>query len=192
MLSATDRGYGVEHRRFRDEQLAWRVVCECCDHRPSSEIHHLKPLRGDRYDQDKLDPNNVLCVCKPCHVFISQQLEPNMPHGVWTKLVVFGRPGAGKSTWALAHAMHLIIPVDIWDWDVKRPECDSDDHCTWMRQRWAVEASGSTYPAIMICNRCSDAYQLAQMMVARLVYIPCDEDTRQERLRCRLSAPPSH
>ena len=201
-LSSTQRGYGVEHRRFRADQLAWRVVCECCDRRPTNEIHHLVPLRGDRYHEDKLDPYSVLCTCKRCHVMITSVLEPGLPPPVVGRMVVFGRSGAGKSTWSIAQA----IPDDIWDWDVKRKEFGLSDSAAGrykrrsssmssdvsdaeflvkQRQKWALESTRSKRPRIMIVNRCSDAYQMAEIMASRLVYIPCDEDTRQERLKER-------
>lgn len=67
--SASARGYDRRWERFRAWVLATWPLCRDCEAAgrvtASNEVHHIAKLR-ERPDL-RLDPDNVLALCKPCH-----------------------------------------------------------------------------------------------------------------------------
>lgn len=67
--SAASRGYDHRWRQFRDLMLSQRPLCQDCEQdgraTAANEVHHIQKLRH-RPDL-RLDPNNVRCLCTPCH-----------------------------------------------------------------------------------------------------------------------------
>ncbi len=71
--SPSKRGYDGTWSEFRKMILAERPLCE--EHKkigeiiPSLEIHHVKPITT--HPELRLDPDNVVALCKPCHSAIT-------------------------------------------------------------------------------------------------------------------------
>ena len=67
--SAASRGYDRLWQKFRAQILAERPLCQDClaagRVTPSREVHHVVKLRARR--DLRLDPENVLALCTPCH-----------------------------------------------------------------------------------------------------------------------------
>ena len=67
--SASARGYDRAWERFRVWVLSVWPLCFDCQAAgrltASNEVHHIAKLR-DRPDL-RLDPGNVMALCKPCH-----------------------------------------------------------------------------------------------------------------------------
>ena len=67
--TASQRGYDKDWRRFRRQMLAERPLCQDCEATgqttAAAEVHHILKLR-DNYDL-RLEPTNVMCLCKACH-----------------------------------------------------------------------------------------------------------------------------
>lgn len=62
--TAASRGYGAQHRKWRDFILARDPVCKCCGLLPSVIADHVKPIRdgGARFDEA-----NGQGLCMTCH-----------------------------------------------------------------------------------------------------------------------------
>jgi 5-methylcytosine-specific restriction protein A len=79
--SATQRGYGQEHRRrFRAGVLARDPVCVVCRRAPATEADHWPLSRRELVDQglDADDPARGRGLCKPCH---SRETAAHQPGG---------------------------------------------------------------------------------------------------------------
>lgn len=68
-LSAALRGYDRQWRRLRERVLFQRPLCEDCRARGeltlSAEVHHVVKVADDW--QRRLDPDNLMALCEPCH-----------------------------------------------------------------------------------------------------------------------------
>ena len=45
-------------------------MCQVCETRPSTEVHHKRKWTEDVHG--RLDPRNLLCVCRDCHELIEK------------------------------------------------------------------------------------------------------------------------
>ena len=77
--SAAERGYDATWNRLRKEKLAENPLCEVCEAKglitPATEVHHIKPVRD--YPELRLDMNNLMSTCTPCH----DEIEPQRKWG---------------------------------------------------------------------------------------------------------------
>jgi len=66
--SSTERGYDADWRRFRRRFLSQNPLCrDCGEHgrlTVAAEVHHVEKLADGGA---RLDPNNCMALCKPCH-----------------------------------------------------------------------------------------------------------------------------
>jgi len=61
--SARERGYDYRWEKVRDWYRASHPLCEVCG-RPMDHVDHIVPLRDGG---ERLDPDNLQSLCKPCH-----------------------------------------------------------------------------------------------------------------------------
>lgn len=61
--TATQRGYGAEWRRIRDQVLAEEPVCTICRAAPSTDVDHIRPLRAGGTNAR----SNLRGTCHSCH-----------------------------------------------------------------------------------------------------------------------------
>jgi 5-methylcytosine-specific restriction protein A len=68
-LSTTARGYGADWQRFRRMILRQHPLCVDCEAQGrttrAEELHHLVKIKIDQ--ARRLDRDNVLPLCRPCH-----------------------------------------------------------------------------------------------------------------------------
>ena len=76
--------YGsVAWKHLRDYYHMLHPICYCCALEgrsvPSEEVHHITPYSWFNLEEDRmkalLDPDNLRCLCKSCHLKIHQQLK---------------------------------------------------------------------------------------------------------------------
>lgn len=132
--SARARGYDRDWERVRAYHLSGSPFCVYCKERgelvQAQVVDHIKPFRDDW--SLRLDPANLQSLCKRCHDSTKQREERgsnravgvdgwpvnDMPlsHGIPFRLghakrpvvLVFGRPGSGKTT----YVRHRMAPGD--------------------------------------------------------------------------------
>lgn len=67
--NSTARGYDRKWNKFRESILNERPLCQDCLEAgltsPANEVHHIKKLR--EAPELRLEPSNVMCLCKACH-----------------------------------------------------------------------------------------------------------------------------
>lgn len=79
--TATQRGYGVEHRkRFREGVLAKHPICQVCKRTPSTVADHYPLSKRELIEQgmDSNDPAHGRGLCVPCH---SRETAEHQPGG---------------------------------------------------------------------------------------------------------------
>jgi len=77
----TSEGHGTDHRKASERHRAEHPLCERCvmlygavDAKPSKDMHHIHSIRSAPHL--RMDPNNWLAVCGPCHEAIEgRELE---------------------------------------------------------------------------------------------------------------------
>lgn len=66
--------YGREWKRLRDKYVKYHPYCERClangIQTPVEEVHHILPI----YKGGKNNPENLMSVCKKCHIQIHIEL----------------------------------------------------------------------------------------------------------------------
>lgn len=67
--NSNERGYDAAWRRFRRRFLSEFPLCRDCQQNGvltvATEVHHLVKIRDN--PARRLDPSNVIGLCKPCH-----------------------------------------------------------------------------------------------------------------------------
>jgi 5-methylcytosine-specific restriction protein A len=105
-----ERGYDKHWLKLRKAFLSENPLCVLCredgKRTPAQEVDHVIPFK-DRHDPKRLDWENLQAVCRRCHrVKTSRQKA--------TRVVVYGPPAAGKTTYVERHAADGSI---VWDYD---------------------------------------------------------------------------
>ncbi len=63
--------------KLRKWKLSVNPVCERCNEKPATEIHHIKPVEDaigrERYNL-MYDPHNLKALCHDCHVLTHTEL----------------------------------------------------------------------------------------------------------------------
>jgi len=65
-LSKQERGYGGEWERISRLKRQRHPVCEDCQDRPSTAVHHITPFHGID-DPRRTDITNLIALCGDCH-----------------------------------------------------------------------------------------------------------------------------
>lgn len=69
--SSAQRGYDARWREVRDRYLQSHPVCERCQRRPATIVHHI--VRKAKGGSD--DPMNLQAVCSLCHAQIHAEAK---------------------------------------------------------------------------------------------------------------------
>jgi 5-methylcytosine-specific restriction protein A len=81
--SAHRRGYGRDWRATRALVLAGEPLCRACQKRgyvtAATEVHHL--VRVDEDPARRLDPENLVPLCKRCHVSLTMAEDVRRTRG---------------------------------------------------------------------------------------------------------------
>ena len=59
--TTTERGYGWEHQKACKRKLQRNPICELCNEKLATDVHHL-----DRNPFNRADAN-LQSLCEPCH-----------------------------------------------------------------------------------------------------------------------------
>jgi hypothetical protein len=85
----TAEGHGTDHRRASERYRAGHPLCERCvmlygaiDAKPSKDMHHIHSIRNA--PKLRMDPNNWLAVCGPCHEAIEGRELEGMEIKAWS------------------------------------------------------------------------------------------------------------
>ncbi len=85
----TAEGHGTDHRRASERYRAEHPLCERCvmlygavDAKPSKDMHHIHSIRNASHL--RMDPNNWLAVCGPCHEAIEGRELEGMEVKAWS------------------------------------------------------------------------------------------------------------
>lgn len=79
--SSQVRGYDANWQRLSAAFRREHPLCQRCRERPSELVHHLRPISAGG---SRLDPANLISLCKACHGQVHsnpQSLKPAM--GGW-------------------------------------------------------------------------------------------------------------
>jgi len=112
--SASERGYGIEWRKFRARYLAAHPACSRCKS-AATDVHHIVPLSDGG---QLLDESNVEALCHTCHsretCGESRSWRIRATPRIHVTLVC-GPPGAGKSSYVRQRAMVGDVIIDLDD-----------------------------------------------------------------------------
>lgn len=76
----TKQMYGRAWKRIRDRHIKEHPLCELCEQqgvlRPAEEVHHRLPLA----DGGTHERNNLVSLCRSCHMKIHAELGTRQPH----------------------------------------------------------------------------------------------------------------
>ena len=68
---------GKHRKRMAALSRAMRAsipFCECCRTRPGVEVHHV--IKWADSETSRLDPSNLVVVCRDCHELVERGLIP--------------------------------------------------------------------------------------------------------------------
>lgn len=63
--------YGRTWKKIRNEYIKYHPVCEVCQIKESSEVHHIVPIS----EGGKHDKGNIMAVCRECHDEIHRRMR---------------------------------------------------------------------------------------------------------------------
>lgn len=217
-LGSRQRGYDGDWERVaayvRERDCYLCQECKRKGHlRPGKEVDHILPLHV-RPDL-RLEETNCQTICRPCHT--AKTHRDNATYGSasartlttsqWQarhranalsgrktakRVVVWGLPASGKTTWVKEHAEPGALA---WDSDeVAQREhgvtaypwpSDVVTHVLGLRALWLKEAESSDKPAYVIVTDERAAKAIAGQLGAEIVHCEVDEAVRQERIAAR-------
>lgn len=111
--SSRERGYSAAWDKASKQWRTLNPLCAECDRqgqlKPAEVVDHIRPHKGDQewfWCQD-----NWESTCKRCHD-AKTRMEANLTN--YTRTVVTGPPGSGKTTYVNARRKEGDL---VWDWD---------------------------------------------------------------------------
>ncbi len=76
--STTERGYDYAWRKLSESYRDSHPLCEVCELNgrvePACHVHHIESIENSPHR--RLDTDNLIAVCEPCHIEIEGKPDP--------------------------------------------------------------------------------------------------------------------